>query len=219
MGKSELELRMDVVGVMRGWVGLSRANGSHQPILDAYNAQKKLPRGYKVQPDDAYCATTVSAAYIKAGLSELCPIECSCSQMMAKAKQRHIWTEADDYTPAPADIIFYDWQDTGKGDNKGNPDHVGVVECCTAGVITVIEGNKGGVVGRRTIPVNGKYIRGYCTPVFTRKAKNESEYVTVAKDVIAGKYGNGEQRREKLSAAGYNYKRVQRLVNILLLKG
>lgn len=38
----------------------------------------------------------------------------------------------------------------------------------------------------------------------------------VAKEVIAGKYGNGAERREKLAAAGYDYAEVQNAVNELL---
>ncbi len=34
-----------------------------------------------------------------------------------------------------------------------------------------------------------------------------------ALDVMAGKYGNGEERRRRLIAAGYNYDAVQHLVN------
>ena len=34
-----------------------------------------------------------------------------------------------------------------------------------------------------------------------------------ALDVMAGKYGNGEERRRRLTAAGYNYDAVQHLVN------
>ena len=35
----------------------------------------------------------------------------------------------------------------------------------------------------------------------------------VAQDVMAGKYGNGEERRQRLMAAGYDYYAVQHLVN------
>lgn len=38
----------------------------------------------------------------------------------------------------------------------------------------------------------------------------------VAKDVINGKYGNGKERIDKLTKAGYNYKEVQKIVNSLL---
>lgn len=36
-----------------------------------------------------------------------------------------------------------------------------------------------------------------------------------ALDVMNGKYGNGEERKYRLAAAGYNYDSVQRLVNAL----
>lgn len=38
----------------------------------------------------------------------------------------------------------------------------------------------------------------------------------VAKEVIAGKWGNGEDRKNKLSAAGYNYSVIQAKVNELM---
>jgi len=41
---------------------------------------------------------------------------------------------------------------------------------------------------------------------------------SVARDVIKGKYGVGEERRIKLSSAGYDYDKVQKLVNKLLSK-
>jgi hypothetical protein len=34
-----------------------------------------------------------------------------------------------------------------------------------------------------------------------------------ALDVMEGRYGNGEERRRRLTAAGYNYEAVQHLVN------
>ena len=39
---------------------------------------------------------------------------------------------------------------------------------------------------------------------------------TLAKEVIAGKWGNGDERRKKLTAAGYDYSAVQEKVNSLL---
>lgn len=43
-----------------------------------------------------------------------------------------------------------------------------------------------------------------------------ADLTQVAKDVINGKYGNGKERIDKLTKAGYNYKEVQRVVNSLL---
>lgn len=40
----------------------------------------------------------------------------------------------------------------------------------------------------------------------------------IAKEVLDGKWGNGEERKQRLTAAGYNYKEVQEIVNILCKK-
>jgi len=36
---------------------------------------------------------------------------------------------------------------------------------------------------------------------------------TLAKEVIQGKWGNGDERKKKLTAAGYDYDAVQKRVN------
>lgn len=41
---------------------------------------------------------------------------------------------------------------------------------------------------------------------------------TIAKEVIAGKWGNGAERKNRLTQAGYNYSEIQTLVNQLLRK-
>ena len=38
----------------------------------------------------------------------------------------------------------------------------------------------------------------------------------VAKEVINGEWGNGQDRKDRLEAAGYNYTEVQNAVNKLL---
>lgn len=45
---------------------------------------------------------------------------------------------------------------------------------------------------------------------------NKKDVTTVAKEVIAGKWGSGDERKKKLTAAGYNYDTVQKKVNELL---
>ena len=148
------------------WVGKNKADGSHKEIIDIYNSQSVLPRGYKMKYSSAWCAAFVSAVSIKLGYTKIIPAECSCGEMIKLFQNLGVWQESDSYTPNVADIIFYDWNDDGKGDAKGWPDHVGVVESVSNGVITVIEGNISNKVGRRTIRVNGQYIRGYACPKY-----------------------------------------------------
>lgn len=39
---------------------------------------------------------------------------------------------------------------------------------------------------------------------------------TIAKEVLTGQWGNGNERRERLTAAGYDYNAVQTIVNALV---
>lgn len=146
------------------WLGLKKSDGSYQVILDTYNNHSPLARGYKVQRGDAWCATFASACAIAAGRADAVPLECSCKNQIDGWKKMGKWVEDDSHVPKPEEYIYYDWQDDGKGDNAGWPDHVGIVETCDGKKITVIEGNKGGKVARRTLDVNGRYIRGYGVP-------------------------------------------------------
>ncbi len=57
--------RMMVVQQAQQWVGLNENDGSFKPIIDIYNADKPLARGYKVKYTDEWCATFVSACAIE----------------------------------------------------------------------------------------------------------------------------------------------------------
>ena len=205
----------------RAWLGCNEADGSHRQIIDMYNSHKPLARGYAVKYTDAWCATFVSACAVKTGMTDIIPPECGCGEMVKLFQKLGEWDENDARVPRPGDIIFYDWDDSGAGDDTGNPDHVGIVESVSGGTITVIEGNKNDAVGRRTIAVNGRYIRGYGVPRYETespaKPVSPSKNLTaVAREVISGKWGNGDVRKSRLVSAGYDYAAVQKEVNRLL---
>lgn len=170
---TENELRGKVVATAAAFVGAKRGDERHKDLIDTYNSYRPLPRGYKVKYTDAWCAAAVSAWAIKAGAVGIFPIECSCDRQRTLLQKAGAWVEDGAYVPRPGDIIFYDWQDDGKGDNTGSPDHVGIVEACDGKTITVIDGNKSGAVGRRKIAVNGKCIRGFGAPDYGKLAKEE----------------------------------------------
>lgn len=65
------ELRSHLVKTAREWLGYSEANGKFKGIIDLYNTQRPLPRGYAVQYDDEWCATYVTAVGIQAGLHDI----------------------------------------------------------------------------------------------------------------------------------------------------
>ena len=168
-----------VVKQAQSWVGIKEANYGHKEIIDTYNSQKPLPAGYKMKYTDAWCAATVTAAAVKAGVASIFPCECSCSRMIAKAKEMGIWIEPDNHVPSPAQLIMYDWDDNGVGENTGSPEHVGLVERISGNTITVIEGNYSDSVKRRNISVNGRYIRGFIAPKYDAESK---PVVSVVKD-------------------------------------
>ena len=47
-------------------------------------------------------------------------------------------------------------------------------------------------------------------------SSNKKSVTEVAKEVLNGKWGNGDARKKKLQAAGYDYNAVQKEVNRLL---
>lgn len=217
--------RKAVVELARSWIGKRESNGSHKEIIDIYNSHRPLPRNAKMQYNYAWCACTVSALAIKLGYTDIMPVEMSCGFMIEEAKKMDIWVENDGYVPQPGDSVLYDWDDKGVGDNTGWPDHVGIVETVNkdAGYFTVIEGNYQDSVKRRTVSINGKFIRGFITPKYD--SVDEPVYIPkdttmdqnrVAHEVIAGQWGNGAERKEDLEKAGYDYETIRRLVNAIL---
>lgn len=216
--------RDKIVAQARAWLGKKESDDSHKEIIDVYNSHKPLARGYAVTYTDAWCATFVSAVAIKCGLTDILPTECGCGQMIALFQKLGEWMENDAYVPSPGDVIFYDWQDSGSGDNTGWSDHVGIVEAVSGTTITVIEGNKSNAVGRRTLEVNGKYIRGYGVPKYSSDSTTPAPVTPsktvdeLAQEVLEGKWGNGADRKNRLTAAGYDYSAVQAKVNALVKK-
>lgn len=207
----------------QAWVGKKESDGSFKTIIDTYNNYTPRARGYKMKYSDEWCACFASACAIASGNSDVVPLEVSCPQLISLAKQKGIWTENDAHVPTAGDLILYDWQDSGSGDNTGSPDHVGIVEKVSGSTITVIEGNKSEAVGRRNIQVNGRYIRGYICPKYksetttsgtsstTTTTSSEASAITVmAKRVINGKYGNNPARKTNIFNA------VQAEVNAVL---
>ena len=219
---TEKELRKKVADIMQGWEGAARGDSRHAEILSIYNGYKPLARGYTVQKNDAFCATTASAAYIKAGIAAYTGTECGVGQWVELARKKGIWVENDAHIPGVGDAICYDWDDTGAGENLGYPDHVGIVVSVGEGSFAVVEGNiNGGKVGRRNMQVNGRYIRGFICPDFkaiaaAHGAPEKKTVTEIALEVLEGKWGGGMERKEALTAAGYDYDEIQKAVDAII---
>jgi len=213
----ESENRKRIVNTAKSYIGTVGGSSAHSDILHFFNTVK--PQGYSAKKTDPWCAEFVSACAIqtfgKKDAISYFPLTASCPRMITEAKAKGIWVEKDSYVPKTGDFILYDWNDTKpKKDNKNSPDHVGIVEKVKDGSITVIEGNYSNKVKRRTLKVNGEYIRGFVTPHYDRiktkvYKKTDEEIV---KEVLSGEWGNGTVRKNALTASGYDYTNIQKEV-------
>lgn len=72
----------------------------------------------------------------------------------------------------------------------------------------------GGKVLKGLVKRRAKEKELFDTPTSTTATKKSNE--EIAKEVVAGKWGNGNARKTALTKAGYDYKTIQSLVNKLL---
>ena len=124
------------------WIGVKEGSSKHKNLIEIYNAHKPLAHGYKMDTDDAWCAMFVSAISIICGYTDIIPTEIRCSTFIDKFKKKGVWIEDENRIPNVGDIVFYDWEDHGNGNNKGTPNHVGIVIGVSGGAFLVLEGNK-----------------------------------------------------------------------------
>lgn len=194
------------------YLGFNEKLGTHKYIIAEYNNITPLPRNYKMKSCDAWCMAYVSACAWQAGRPARFPYECSCNEAVQKLIKEGLWIENDAFVPSPMDLVFYHWGNDKKDDCTATPNHVGIVAWVKDGMITVIEGNYKDMVCYRDILVNDEYIRGYgqTSKLWKYMAKDNT---AIAQEVIAGKWGNGGERRERLKAAGYNPDAIQAIVN------
>ena len=172
--------RQQFVDKAISYFGSNEADGSFKKIVDLYNTITPLPVSYKLKYTDEWCAGFVSAVAKACNMTDIVFPECGCERMIKLYQKAGRWQENDAYTPLPGDIIFYDWGDSGNGDNTGYSDHVGIVVSVSGTVLKIIEGNLSNAVAYRNLLVNAKYIRGYGLPNFgaDNEAVQETAEVT-----------------------------------------
>lgn len=226
---SLIRSREQVAALVNSWVGLKESDGSHKKIIDIYNSYSPIPDGVKMQYNWAWCAATWSAIAIELGYTDIMPIGISCSRLIAKAINMGIWVEDDRYVPKIGDACLYHWADNKQkysvSDCVGAPDHIGTVTYVneSSGYFVVTEGNYSDSVKKRTVDINGCFIRGFICPKYDDYISKDDDsglydldLTAVAREVIVGKWGNGIKRKERLEKAGYVYKDVQTEVNRIL---
>lgn len=175
----------EVVKQCYAWLGLNEYDGSFKEIIDTYNTlvsaglAPSFPRGFRMDYKTAWCSAFVSAVAIKLRYTDIIPPEVGCGQHIELFKKLGIWREADDFVPFPGCICLFDWEDDGRGDNQGYPNHIGyVTKVYSDGRFITVEGNYDNAVKERQMKVNGKYIRGYAVPKYDAEPATESESKT-----------------------------------------
>ena len=156
-----------VVDIAFEYLGCKQGDAKQKKLINIFNKVK--PGGYKAHYTDPWCAEAWSAWQIEAGnTAKEVPLSANCGVIISEAKKLGIWIEKDSTIPKIGWGILYDWDDTGKGDNTGGADHIGLVYAVDKKWIYVIEGNKGtgSICGKRAIQIDGKFIRGFVAPKY-----------------------------------------------------
>lgn len=193
------EARYEIASRALGYVGTQEGSTLHKFLIDQYNKIRPLPRAFEMTTKEPWCAAFVSAIAYMCDMLSIIPAECSCQEMIAGFKMMGCWYESDDYMPEMGDIVFYDWQDSGKGDCTGGADHVGIVTKAypDTGTFVVTEGNYSDSVKNRELHKNARYIRGFGLPDYTAWAErwnknNQTEKPSSwAAAAVAWAYENG----------------------------
>lgn len=206
----------DAISVIRGWIGRNSQDGSHQAIIDIYNAHRPLARGYALNYSDSWCDATISAVFISLSAVDLIGgTECGVEEHIKLFKAAGIWIEDGSITPVPGDIITYNW-DQDYQPNDGFADHIGIVEkVSTSGEITAIEGNRSNAVRRVYLPVGDGNIRGYARPKYSvsgsvaENTNPEPEKVQDELKKSVSWYGFAKETSKVRTWAGAEYEQIK----------
>lgn len=183
---TEQELRLDFAAHVMSYIGTTGGSKEHLELINEYNAfvksckrQAGLPRTTQFVPGWAWCAQFASSMAIECGYGmTIMPVEMSCTNLIQEAKEMKIWQEDESIMPKIGDWVIYDWDDGTNyetTDNKGGPEHVGIIVGIEGNAIEVVEGNYSNKVKTRWVKKNGRYLRGYIQPNFSTFAKEEPE--------------------------------------------
>ncbi len=208
------------------------ANTGHNNYTKyARDFDQKYPKWYNGKKNGyAWCDMFVDWCFLTAfgyekALSLLCQKEGSYGAGCT-ASSGYYREKGQFYTknPKPGDQIFF-------GNSLSDVYHTGIVEKVDSSKVYTIEGNADDQVERCTYSLSYGKIVGYGRPKFDAEPANTEKTETaktptttpqtggkktveeLAKEVLAGKWGNGEDRRNRLTAAGYDYAAVQKKVN------
>lgn len=149
------------------------------------------------------------------------------------------WFKKGIKAPQKGDYIMFRYASFTNPLDKYSASHVGIVKTVNGDKITTLEGNVDGnnsnwaatsIFKEKTRYLNSADVYSFYRPKwqFTTVTAPKTEPKTnnqttkkktveeLAKEVINGQWGAGEERKSKLTKAGYNYNAVQSKVNELL---
>lgn len=202
-------MAQSMVKVAQSYIGTKQGDKKHKDLVKKYNAVKPLPVGYPVKIADDWCAVFVTVLGDLTNNAKYIGRECGVHRFVQIFKQKGIWKGLK--KPKLGDIIVFDWK------NNGWMDHIGFVEKIVGNTVTTIEGNTSKSVARRTYNWNDWRIAGYARPKYPTTTSNQLKTISeIAREVISGKWGNGSNRKHKLTSAGYNPATIQKEVNKIL---
>lgn len=203
-----------VIDIALSYVGAKTGSAKHKELVKAFNSVK--PHGEVASNKSPWCAIAWTAWQILAGnTAKVAPFSYNVGQLVADAKNLGIWIEADNITPKKGYGIVYDWDDGSnyaKTDNKNGPDHVGLVYDVDKKYIYVVEGNKGveETCGKRAVPINGRYIRGFIAPKYASSsgAGSASKPKPVKETTIVYKVKKGDTLSGIAAKYGTTYQKI-----------
>lgn len=163
--------RAQMVSLALSYDGVKGGTARHKKLVKTFNSVH--PHGEHMTYSRAWCACTVTAWLIMGGYTpKNMPMSCSCKQLIkdTQALQKKglaEWVEPDAWRGAePGDLIIYYWYAPKHGECSKYTSHVGMIykHGKKDGVsgYWVIEGNKNNKVGKRFVPYDWQYIRGFC---------------------------------------------------------
>lgn len=178
-------------------LGIREDSTEHHFIVDKYNSIKPYPRGYMVKYSDSWCAVFVTYCADMNNITGF-PRECGVMEMFNKFMCTENYCISS--KPQKGMPVFFNYS------------HTGIIENLDDSNIYTIEGNANNSVLRQVHNRNASYIMGYGH--YCKETTVDVDLI--AREVIAGKWGNNPQRKQMLESAGYNYQTIQDKVNQIL---
>lgn len=144
----------DVLAVAASQLGYTESTRNYIVLEDG--SQKGYSRygAWYGDPYGDWCAMFVSFCLHYAQVEDF-PLDANCVHWIQELKKLECYAPAEEYTPRPGDLVFFDW------DEDGQSDHVGLVEELKDDTLITIEGNASNRVARVKYEKDAPEILGY----------------------------------------------------------